>query len=408
MNGILTCPQGHSVQSAQQGKFCIECGNALSFQPDIRKIPDSCAACGGNGSRLPAGDSVCIQCRWLRPLAHQYYVDCAAFQYAQDGSAMAALRSSGPLSAAARAISDRIGSRWIEITFNGIRLGPNQLPRIYHQAVQAARILGMPYMPEIYISGERMWDAITYGTDEKSFVILGTGLVSNFQGEDLMFLLSREMGHCRAGHALWKTVIHFLLGEQGPRKGRMAGGVLSALNPLSLVEGALEMPLLAWARQAEITADRAGLLAIGKEAVARRVLLSWSLKSSMLYKQINIQAWLNQENESSDDDMMKLSEMAICSTPYIARRLKLMKGFADSNDLRRYRSIIEKHLPQTRPQTKQKEETTRILCPHCKKGMHIPAAQLRGKNTFHARCPNTDCRKVITLKRKTDNVPTDE
>jgi Zn-dependent protease with chaperone function len=339
-------------------------------------------------------------------------VDCAAFQYAQDGTAMAALRSSGPLSAAARAISDRIGRKWIEMTFNGIRLGPTQLPRIYQQAVDAARILGMPYMPDIYISGERMWDAVTYGTDDRSFVMLGTGLASNFQGEDLLFILAREMGHCRAGHALWKTVIHFLMGEQGPRKGRMANGILSALNPFNLVEGALEMPLLAWARQAEITADRAGLLAIGKESVARRVLLSWSLKSSLLYRQINIQAWLNQENESGEDDMMKLSEMAISSTPYIARRLKMMKAFADSNELREYRSVVERHLPKQQqiqePIQHQQKKAVRILCPHCKKGMHVPAVQLQGKSSFHARCPNTDCRKVITLKRKQDRTTDDE
>ncbi|MGH9857016.1 MAG: M48 family metallopeptidase, partial [Acidobacteriota bacterium] len=397
-----------SVPSSQQIKFCTECGTALSGHPQNQHFPDLCSGCGGNGVRLPLKESIHVKCRWLRPLAPQYHVDCAAFQYAQDGSAMAALRSSGPLAAAARAISDRVGRRWIEITFNGIRLGPNQLPRIHQQAVQAARILGMPYMPDIYISGERMWDAVTYGTDEKSFVILGTGLAANFQGEDLLFILAREMGHCRAGHALWKTVIHFLLGEQGPRKGRMASGVLSALNPFNLVEGALEMPLLAWARQAEITADRAGLLAIGKESVARRVLLSWSLKSSMLYRQINIQAWMNQENESSDDEMMKLSEMAISSTPYIARRLKLMKAFADSGELRHYRDVIERHFPRAMTPAQAKPETVRILCPHCKKGMQIPATQLEGKTAFHARCPNTNCRKVITLKRKKDKITDDE
>jgi Zn-dependent protease with chaperone function len=344
----------------------------------------------------------------LRPLAPGYQVDCAAFQYAQDGSAMAALRSSGPLSAAAKAISDRVGRRWIEITFNGVRLGPNQIPRIYNQAVLAARILGMRYMPDIYISGERMWDAVTYGTDEKSFVLLGTAVATNFQGEELLFILAREMGHCRTGHALWKTVIRFLLGEQGPRKGVMANGVLSALNPLTLVEGAIEMPLLAWARQAEITGDRAGLLAVGSEVLARRVLLSWSLKSSLIYKQINIQAWINQENESGDD-MTKLSEMATTSTPYIARRLKLMKTFADSPELRQYRSVIEKHLPRQKVQAQQaRSQSMRIVCPHCKSGMNIPVARLKGKAVFHARCPNKTCGKVVTLKRKPENVIEDD
>ena len=319
---------------------------------------------------------------------------------------MAALRSSGPLSAAARAISDRIGRRWIETTFNGVRLGPDQLPRLYQQAVQSARILGMPTMPEVYVSGERMWDAVTYGTDESSFILLGTALATNFQGDDLLFILAREMGHCRAGHALWKTVIHFLVGEQGPRKGFMSNGVLAALNPLNIVGSALEMPLLAWARQAEITADRAGLLAVGQESVARRVLLSWSLKSSLLYKQINIQTWINQENETGDD-MTKLSEMATSSTPYITRRLKLMKMFADSRELGQYRSVIERHLPKPKARA-PKVDTVRIVCPHCKTGMNIPSAQLKGKASFNARCPNKKCGKVVTLKKKKDPQTEDE
>jgi Zn-dependent protease with chaperone function len=399
----LVCPYGHASGNEQSGKFCIECGTPLIVPVPPQSV--GCTTCGGNGTRLGVLEVVCSGCRWLRPLAPGYYVDCSAFQYAQDGSAMAALRSSGPLSAAARAISDRVGRRWIETTFNGVRLGPQQLPKIYHQAALAARILGMPTMPEVYVSGERMWDAVTYGTDEKSFVILGTGLASNFQGEDLLFLLAREMGHCRAGHALWKTVIHFLIGEQGPKKGRMANGVLGALNPFNIVEGALEVPLLAWARQAEITADRAGMLAVGKEVVARRVLLSWSLKSTILFKQINIQAWINQEMES-DDEMLRLSELAMSSTPYITRRLKLMKAFSDSHELKSYRSIIEKHLP--RAPLRQKTETMRMVCPHCKTGMQIPLEQLKGKETFRARCPNKNCSKIISLRKKPERVTEDE
>ena len=42
------------------------------------------------------------------------------------------------------------------------------------------------------------------------------------------------------------------------------------------------MPLMAWSRQSEVTADRAGLLAVGDVALARRVLLTWSIRSASL------------------------------------------------------------------------------------------------------------------------------
>lgn len=78
---------------------------------------------------------------------------------------MATLRSIGTLSAAAKAVSDKVGRPWIESTFNGVRLGPKQMPHIWSQAVLAARIVGLSYMPDVYISGERMWDTFTYGSD---------------------------------------------------------------------------------------------------------------------------------------------------------------------------------------------------------------------------------------------------
>src|SRR4029079_19632008 len=158
------------------------------------------------------------------------------------------------------------------------------------------------------VSGEYMWDCRTYGSDKDSFIVMGSALATNFRGPELLFLFAREIGHCRTGHALWKTVIKFLMGEQGPRKGLMAGGIFSALSPTALLEGTLEMPLLAWARQAEITADRAGMLVMGEEEIARRVLLTWSLKSPVLYRLVNVEAWLEQQ-AGSDDDITKLSEL---------------------------------------------------------------------------------------------------
>jgi Zn-dependent protease with chaperone function len=332
---------------------------------------------------------------------------------------MATLRSIGALSAAARAVSDRIGRPWIESTFNGIRLGPKQMPHIWAQAVLAARILGMSYVPDVYISGERMWDTFTFGSDASAFIVLGTALTTNFQGDDMLFLLAREMGHCRAGHALWKTVIRFLAGDTGPRKGLMSDGALGALSPTKLVESAIEMPLMAWARQAEITADRAGLLAIGDEALVRRVLLAWTLRSSILLRQVNIEAWLEQE-EGGEDQLTRISEMTTSSTLYITRRLKLLSRFAKEPDLMRWSQTIRMLRPPmpaglatpapaplrppvaATPITKT-SDSLRLTCSKCRTGMLVPFTALRGKETLNVRCPQ--CRNVITLRKKPAAAP---
>jgi len=272
-------------------------------------------------------------------LAPGYALDLSAFQYSGDDTAMASLRAIGALKTAAQYVSDQIGRKWIEATFNAVRLGPNQLPGIYRPAVLAAQILGLPYMPDVYLSGERMWEALTFGSDQSAFILIGTALINNFTGADLFFLLAREMGHCRAGHAVWKTVTRVLMGDQGPSKG-LSRGLVSLIRPSQLVRGTLEIPLMFWSRQAEITADRAGLLAVGDEAIARRVLLSWSLRSISLFEQINTKAWMEQE-ETGEDELTRISELISSPTPYITRRLKFLASYAASQGLQQHRTRIE-------------------------------------------------------------------
>ena len=126
-----------------------------------------CSLCGGEGVRLDAAQDVCTQCGWLRPLYPGYQLDRAVFLWAQDGQAMTKLHGIGPLNAIARSVSDKVGRPWIESTFNGIRLGPKQLPEVWKQAVLAARILGLPKLPDVYVAGDQMWNTYTFGTDSQ-------------------------------------------------------------------------------------------------------------------------------------------------------------------------------------------------------------------------------------------------
>ncbi|MGB7069518.1 MAG: M48 family metalloprotease, partial [Pyrinomonadaceae bacterium] len=385
-------PQYHQPQQSNQ----------QNYNPQFPPQPAWCRTCSGNPAGLPDKVVICRECRSLKPLVPGYTVDNSAFAWAADAKAMSTLRSLTPLNAAAKAVSEKVGRRWIEVTFNGLRLGERQMPHIYGQAVRAARILGMSHMPDVFLSGERPWDLLTFGTDKDSFIVVGSALAGNFQGVDMLFLLAREMGHCKSGHALWKTVIRFFLGEQGPAKGFMAGGIFAALSPSAILSGAIEMPLLAWARQAEITADRAGLLTVGNEEVARRVLLSWSLKSSFIYKQINIESWIEQQSVE-DDSYIKLSELTTTSTPYIGPRLKLLSDFARSrelqNSLRIISDTIRRAAPPPPPKKAPELNVVRFECSKCGMAMKIPRRALEGRSELPAKCPDAKCGAITLLTK---------
>lgn len=370
----------------------------------------TCTKCGGAGARLPDAAVFCSECRWLRPLYEGYALPVESFMWKLDADAMNILRSLGPLTMAARAVSERVGRPWFEASVNGLRLGETQLPDIFTLAVRAARMLGLPCMPELYISGEQMWDANTVGTDSSAFVVLGS-VLTNFKEDELLFILGREMGRVRAGHALWRTVMQFLSGRSKHRS-IMGDGVLRLLNPAKLAESAVDAPLMAWSRHSEITADRAGMICVGKESVARRVLTTWTLKSFPLQARINTDAWQEQEN-AVPGAMTQLSEWTLSSTPYLAGRLRLLHEYAGGEQVRGWRAVIDHHMPPPAPVVATPQpvappsappppdpNTIRMTCPKCQGGMRIPRAALNGSEPVNVRCPNPECRSVLTLSPK--------
>jgi len=379
--------------------------------------PAFCKLCGGNGVGLSLAEDVCTQCGWLRPMVPGYQLDRSVFLWAQDGQAMTRLQKIPALHSIVRSASDKVGRPWIESTFNGIRLGPRQLPDVWKQAVLAARIVGLPILPDVYVSGDSQWNTYTFGSDSSAFIVLGTAILNNFQNDEMLFVLAREMGHCRAGHALWKTVTRFIAGDSAAMHGLLSNGLINAIHPMQLIQGTVELPLLAWARQSEITADRAGLLAVGSEALARRVLLAWSIRSARLLKQVNIEEWMKQE-DASDDQMTRLSEMTTSSSMYTTRRLRLLGQSAREPELMRWSQYVQSVRKQTAAQPKPAPlsqaaapaprpttapsptptDSIRVVCTKCQAAMRVPLAVLRGKSSQNVRCPQ--CKTVITLRPK--------
>ncbi|MEP6690364.1 MAG: M48 family metallopeptidase [Gemmatimonadaceae bacterium] len=418
MMACTTC----SAELGADARFCIHCGTAVfalapgSVLPQWGAFGYGCQTCAGDGSTLAAARVYCPECRWLRPLCPGYEMDINAFLWALDADAMNVLRSLGPLTAAAHFVSERVGRPWLESSVNGLRLSERQLPDVFALAIRAARIMALPYLPEIYVSGDQMWEAMTLGTDSSAFIVIGS-VLTNFKNDDLLFMLGREMGHARAGHALWKTVSQFISGR-GHKRSILGDGILHALNPAKLAESVIDAPLMAWARHSEITADRAGMLVVGKEEVARKVLMSWTLKSFPLQARINADAWLEQEAEAND--VSRFAEWTQSSTPYLAGRLRLMHEFAQSEEQLAWRAVIDHwappdpaadakpEAPKTAPPADAAKRapppddpnSIRLVCVKCNEAMRIPKSALAGTEPVNVRCPNAACRTVLTVSPK--------
>ena len=390
------------------GRFCTSCGHEIGAATVARRAPSlglfGCPTCGGDGAHLSDVLAYCPTCRWLRPLTADYAIDVDAFMWSLDAGAMSALNNSGPLAAAAHGIAERFGRPVFEAAANGVRLNERQMPEIFELAVRAGRLMGLTHLPEIYISGEQMWDIYTLGGHGGSFIAIGSVLI-NFRKEDLLFLLLREMGHVRAGHVFWKTAMQFVMGQKQRQATILGEGVLQFLNPLKIMESAIEAPLMSWSRHSEITADRAALLVTGNLASARRVLTQWTMKSFPIYSKLNQEAWFDQE-AASDDPNLRMSEWTMSTTPYLAPRLKLLADYAREDEFQQWRRYASYWAGQAGMgkdlvgAEKPNAATERIMCAACKKPMLVEKSALDSGKPVNVRCPNPTCRKVLKVKPK--------
>ncbi len=121
-----------------------------------------------------------------------------------------------------------------------------------------------------------------------------------------------------------------------------------------------------------------------------------------MYKQINMESWLEQQ-AVDDDSYLKLSELTTSSTPYLGPRLRLLSDFARSPELQNSLKIISDTIrasaPPPPPKPKADPDTLRFKCATCETPMRIPKKVLDGKAELPVKCPNAKCGAITRLKK---------
>ena len=143
--------------------------------------------------------------------------------------------------------------RWL-YCFNmsmSVRCGPNQFKTLYQILRESADVLDMPE-PELYVTNNPFPNAFTGGV-ERPYITLRSSIVDTLTDEQLYHLIGHELGHIKAGHVLYKSVAQVLLPLL-----EMVGRRTFGLGDVAGI--ALVLAFYEWSRQAELTADRAGLL----------------------------------------------------------------------------------------------------------------------------------------------------
>ncbi|ETN95908.1 M48 family metallopeptidase [Zhouia amylolytica] len=171
---------------------------------------------------------------------------------------------------------------------SSLRLTPTLAPVLHEIGQHCIEILKLKATIEFFVYQSDQFNASCYPPDDdKLYIILSSGILERFEKEELAFVIGHEIGHVLFEH--FKYPVKYILDE-----GR---------NDLAPIHA---MKLYAWNRNAEISADRAGLLCCQDFEAAGRTFfkLSSGVTTDSLAFQLNeyIQQFVDLEKVLNDSD----------------------------------------------------------------------------------------------------------
>jgi Zn-dependent protease with chaperone function len=265
-------------------------------------------------------------------------ISSRAYEHPADRTALTALRSLQGFDIALRKMSGLVAERSLRLVHLGmaVKVGPRQFPAVHAMAVDAARVLDLPDVPDVFVVNDPRANAMALGLD-RPFVVLHTGTVELMQDDELRFVVGHEVGHIASGHAVYRTLLFHLVGMAA----RVAWVPLGALGVRAVVTALEE-----WARKSELSADRAGLLVCQDDAAALRALMK--LAGGSRLGELDVDAFLAQAAEYDAvedlrDSVLKLLSLQGQSHPFAVLRAAELQRWVSAGD---YRRLLEGDYPR--------------------------------------------------------------
>jgi Zn-dependent protease with chaperone function len=287
----------------------------------------------------------------LRPRQRFPEISAVSWEHPADRAALQTLRTIPGADEVIRKIIAMLGGeRGIRLLFQGnaVRVGPSQIPKLWHLHTEVTTTFDWNTVPELYVSQTPFFNAGAYGIDSP-FIVIHSAAIELLDDEELRVLLSHELGHVMSGHALYRTIAAILA--------LVSLGVLPVLAELVVLP--IRLAFLEWSRKSELSADRAGLLGAQDIRAAQRLdmKMAGGFRGTGLGGQLNVEAFMQQAHEYAGssqglDVVYKLlSTLALTHPMHTVRAAELQRwvGTGDYDRILRGEYVRRGNEPSDRP-----------------------------------------------------------
>jgi Zn-dependent protease with chaperone function len=257
-------------------------------------------------------------------------ISSRAWEHPADRGALTALRELRGFDDTLRVLSGLWNERaWrLEYLGGAIRVDHRQHPRVHRLFAEAAATLDLADLPELYVEFSADINASCVGM-ARPFIVVTSRAVELYDDEELRYLLGHELGHLISGHAVYRTMMGILT--------RMATN-LAWLPVGSIALRAIIVALHEWWRKAELSADRAGLLAGQDPAAALRAHMKMAGGGDL--SEVDTAAFLEQAAEYDRggdlrDSLIKLRMVIGMTHPLPVARAAELRQWVDGGEYQR-------------------------------------------------------------------------
>jgi Zn-dependent protease with chaperone function len=265
-------------------------------------------------------------------------ISSRAYEHPADRSALVALRKLTGFDTILKNLSGLFNDRALRLYFlaSSVRASQEQFPDLYQAMLDGCYILDLPRVPELYISQDPTANAMALGLD-KPFIVLYSGIVELMDPEEIRFVIGHELGHVLSGHTVYNTMLRNLIFLVQ----RLALVPFAWIGLRAVIWGLEE-----WHRKAEMSSDRAGLLATQDVDAARRALMKLAggrrlaeFSSDEFHKQAREYDAVPDVRES----LLKLLQLQGQTHPFAVVRFAELDRWAEEGE---YRQILAGNYPR--------------------------------------------------------------